>query len=293
MVMRLERSEIRALQAVVDQGGFQKAAEVLHLSQSAVSQSISGLENKIGLKILERGRNQKLTQAGKLVYLYSVSTLNAESNLIRSIDNLKRPKPILSVALNSEVSKIHAESLITKFYNIMPECNLKFKEVPSEDIGALVSSGNVELGLGPLDMTYQDMSQIGLYQDKQLLVVSKSHKHYSDIISGSSSALYNTTLFTSFLENDTDESTLFKSSFLNVTEISSLSLRLKLVSLGNGVCYLSGEVIERLGGTYDLEVIPDWSYSMVEREIGIFYRSGSNLSESSLGFINLCKKHWG
>jgi hypothetical protein len=44
--MRFENSELRAFRAVIEEGGFRRAAEALHLSQSAVSQAVAGLEFK-------------------------------------------------------------------------------------------------------------------------------------------------------------------------------------------------------------------------------------------------------
>ena len=54
--MRFENSELRTFRAVVEAGGFKRAAEVLHVSQSAVSQSVAGLEGKLEMPLLERGR---------------------------------------------------------------------------------------------------------------------------------------------------------------------------------------------------------------------------------------------
>ena len=42
--MRLENSELRAFRAVIEEGGFKRAADALHISQSAVSQAVAGLE---------------------------------------------------------------------------------------------------------------------------------------------------------------------------------------------------------------------------------------------------------
>ncbi len=39
--MRLENSELRAFRAVIEEGGFKRAADALHISQSAVSQAVA------------------------------------------------------------------------------------------------------------------------------------------------------------------------------------------------------------------------------------------------------------
>ena len=53
--MRLENSELRAFRAVVEEGGFKRAAQSLHISQSAVSQAVAGLESKLEAPLLHYG----------------------------------------------------------------------------------------------------------------------------------------------------------------------------------------------------------------------------------------------
>jgi DNA-binding transcriptional LysR family regulator len=54
------------LAAVVDRGGFAQAAQALHRSQSAVSYSLSHLQESLGVRLLEiRGRRAELTPAGR------------------------------------------------------------------------------------------------------------------------------------------------------------------------------------------------------------------------------------
>ncbi len=58
----------RALQAVVDYGGFAQAAEKLHRSQSSVSYSVNRLQELLGVKLLYmEGRKAVLSDAGKIL----------------------------------------------------------------------------------------------------------------------------------------------------------------------------------------------------------------------------------
>lgn len=55
--------------AVVESGSFSEAAEVCHISQSAVSQQIRALEDALGVALLERrGRRFTVTPAGQWFY---------------------------------------------------------------------------------------------------------------------------------------------------------------------------------------------------------------------------------
>ena len=50
----MELRELKSFVAVVEEGGMSAAARRLHVSQSALSQTINGLEREIGVKLLMR-----------------------------------------------------------------------------------------------------------------------------------------------------------------------------------------------------------------------------------------------
>jgi len=58
----------RALQAVVDNGGYAQAASRLNRSQSTVNYAVSKLEKQLGIQLLEvQGRKALLTEAGQVL----------------------------------------------------------------------------------------------------------------------------------------------------------------------------------------------------------------------------------
>src|SRR3954466_1573171 len=66
---RVTLEQWQALVAVVDLGGYAKAAESLHKSQSSVTYAVQKLQSLLGVKAFEiRGRKAELTSAGKLLY---------------------------------------------------------------------------------------------------------------------------------------------------------------------------------------------------------------------------------
>ena len=61
--------QLRLLIAVVEHGGFSRAAEALGLSQPAISHQIKALSTAVGLPVVEIiGRRVQLTQGGRLLY---------------------------------------------------------------------------------------------------------------------------------------------------------------------------------------------------------------------------------
>lgn len=82
MKPKITLDQWRALQAVVQYGGYAQAAGALHKSQSTISYAIQKLESLLGIKVLRlEGRKAVLTEAGALV-LRRAEALLAEARQV-------------------------------------------------------------------------------------------------------------------------------------------------------------------------------------------------------------------
>jgi DNA-binding transcriptional LysR family regulator len=69
MTARVSLDQWSALLAVVEEGGYAKAAEALHKSQSSVTYAVQQLESQLGVKAFRmEGRKASLTPTGELLY---------------------------------------------------------------------------------------------------------------------------------------------------------------------------------------------------------------------------------
>ena len=75
----------RCLVAVVDEGGYARAAEVLHKSQSAVTYAVQKIESTLGVSAFEiRGRKAVLTTTGEFLYRRARALLDEAGALERA-----------------------------------------------------------------------------------------------------------------------------------------------------------------------------------------------------------------
>jgi DNA-binding transcriptional LysR family regulator len=78
----METDRLKYFCAIVDAGSLTKAAEVLGVSHSGLSKSMSVLQNELGLKLLSpRGRGLELTKNGKSLYEQSRQILEMVNSL--------------------------------------------------------------------------------------------------------------------------------------------------------------------------------------------------------------------
>ena len=91
---RVTLDQWRTLQAVVDQGGFAQAAEVLHRSQSSVSYTVARMQEQLGVPLLRiDGRKAVLTEAGDVLLRRSRQLVKQASQLVAIAVAVHQPSP--------------------------------------------------------------------------------------------------------------------------------------------------------------------------------------------------------
>lgn len=94
----LDITPLRSLVAVADNGGFQRAADALHLSQAAVSQHVRRLEQAVDRRLVERdGRASRFTSDGEALLGYARRLLDLHDG---AIDHF-RPGVIPALAIGA------------------------------------------------------------------------------------------------------------------------------------------------------------------------------------------------
>src|SRR5678815_4126272 len=92
--MQITLRQFEVFLAVARAGSFRAAAEVLHLSQPALSQHVSELERELGARLFDRlGRRIALTEAGRILEDHAqriFATLTSALETVAEVGGLKR-----------------------------------------------------------------------------------------------------------------------------------------------------------------------------------------------------------
>lgn len=163
---------------VVELKSFSKAAEAVFLTQASVSERISGLENSIGARLLDRmGREVIPTKAGKLLYRHAVRLLDMKKTVRQEMGNflgLRRGE------INLGGSTIPGEyilpRIIGQFYHKYPFVSVRLTISDSAEIERLVLNGSLELGVIGSKSSSRDLVHYDLWKDELVLVVYKGHR---------------------------------------------------------------------------------------------------------------------
>ena len=293
--MRFENSELRAFRAVIEEGGFKRAAEALHISQSAVSQAVAGLESKLGMGLIQRGKELRLTEAGKRLFDHAFEVLTGEQETLEDIAQLKQGQAeTLNLAVSASINRFHAPRLISAYYRRNPRVRMKIAEMPARNIIYTVLAGSVELGMGPFQKDMQAFTTVPLYSDRRHLVVSPRHPRFEAMKQGDASALKQTPLVTSALDSPDMRPSIqrLRDQFSTVWEVTSLSLRIHMVEQGMGVAFIDRQLLREHASCAYFHVIDDVSFGTIAKQVGLYYRAGKQLSDTAREFVALCREDW-
>lgn len=111
---------------VVETGGFSTAARQLDLSTSAVTTHVKWLEDRLGVRLLNRTtRNVSLTEAGRSYYERCVQILSEIEDAEGAVQELQaKPRGVLRLNIHPALSQLVAP-LITKFTALHSEVSVR------------------------------------------------------------------------------------------------------------------------------------------------------------------------
>ncbi len=100
---------LECLAAIIEEGGFERAAQRLNVTQSAVSQRLRALEAQVGSVLIVRSRPLRPTTAGQLLLKHTKQMRLLRADLERDLQELAPSAPgggredeRISIAINAD-----------------------------------------------------------------------------------------------------------------------------------------------------------------------------------------------
>lgn len=150
MVMDLKR--VRYFVAVADHLHFRKAAEQMHVVQSAISQQVKQLEEELNLELFDR-KNQEtqLTEAGRLLLPECRRLLvQADAIMLTARQAATGMKGRVCFAMVDNAVSVFLPPLIREFSKRFPEVELDLRILDRTAQAEAIDNCQIDLGLMPV-----------------------------------------------------------------------------------------------------------------------------------------------
>jgi molybdate transport repressor ModE-like protein len=178
----LENFRLRVFRAVAEELSFRKAAEVLHLSQPAVSQHVHALEEEVGAQLFDRARGGghgsqiSLTEAGRVLLGYAnraaETMVEARRALAALNDETVGP---LRLGASTTVAQYLLPRILGAFLKQYPQVKLSLVSGNTEEIVEAVTEKKVALGIIEGPAMRREVKTEPMVQDEMVLIVSPNH----------------------------------------------------------------------------------------------------------------------
>ena len=164
--------------AIAEHGTFSKAADVLFITQPALSKRIALLEDQLGSQLFDRiGKKVKLNAAGMALLPIAERILQDVKESQRVIDNLSgRVSGHLSLVTSHHIGLRRLPDALKEYAEKYPDVRLDLAFMDSENACQKIEKGDYELGVVTLPLSPSKRLKLTpLWNDPLTIAVALDH----------------------------------------------------------------------------------------------------------------------
>jgi DNA-binding transcriptional LysR family regulator len=289
--------DLRAFLAVFDSGNFHKAAEVLNVSQPALSRRIKTLESRLGTPLFERStRNVTPTSTGRQFEPTARRLLDELDSSILSISGVgERQSGYITIASIPTAATYFLPKVIRQFNSKYPNIRVRVLDRSPQEVLECVVRSEAEFGINMIGSVENDVTFTPIMDDPYVLACHRGHPaaKKSNL---TWRALTGYQLIRIGRDNSGNRALLDVSlTRANVQlnwfyEVNNLTTSLGFVEAG-----LAATVLPRLAtpqGSHPVIVTKTIRSPEVTRTIGVVERRKSRLSPAAKAFCDILLSDW-
>jgi len=289
----MELAQLEVFLAVARERRFSRAAEKLHRTQSAVSQTIRKLEDELGESLFDRSsREGVLTDAGQVLYEYAEKLLNLRQDAQESLVELRELQKGKLVIAANEFTALYLLPVLARFRRLHPMIKITVQRSLGSRIPDDVLQHSAELGVLSYKPQEPRLHSIVTYLDELALVIPPSHPLASarevsirqlgveSFVAHIVSSPYREKVIQAFER--------YKTPLHMDLELPTLQAIKQFVAMGNGVALMPEISVETEVARGELISIPVRELR-VQRKLRLIYRKEAGLSHAAQAFLKVAE----
>lgn len=276
------------------------AANILYISQPAISKAIQKLEESLDITLFYRtSRGVYLTKEGELLYQY---TKHAFDSLTQGEELLRRSKKLgfghLRIGVSTTLCKFVLLPYLKSFVEGNPHIKITIECQSTIKTLELLEQGKIDIGLVGKPSTVKSIDFYSIQTIEDTFVTTSSYLEHLSIreeANLSSNDIFKTANI--MLLDEKNMTRLFIEDYFTknqietnqILEVSSMDLLIEFAKIGLGIsCVIKDFVQDELNNGALIEI--PLEHSLEKREIGFAYSTSQNKSFSLSKFIDFYKQ---
>ena len=168
--------DMRAFFTIVEEGNISHAAQRLGIAQPALSRQMKRLEEKLDVKLFERGsRRIRLTEAGRLLYDRVENILGMVDGTVREITEIGTgSKGSIRIGTITTSGAMILPELISEFHQSYPDITFEIWEAEGARILELLDSRLIEIAITRTQVDNLSYELLVLPNEPLVMVMNKN-----------------------------------------------------------------------------------------------------------------------
>ncbi|MFA9559124.1 LysR family transcriptional regulator [Evansella sp. AB-rgal1] len=173
----MELHQLKSFYYVATNLNFSRAAEIVSLSQPAVSRQIDSLERHFGLDLFYRiGKRIELTDAGRRLLYYAEQILQLSEQTEKSMLSLKNVNEgELTIGAGTTVGNYVLSPLILEFEKLYPKIQTKLIIANTSTIEEKIKNGSIDIVVIAKSEPHSDLMVEPIFEDEILPLASADY----------------------------------------------------------------------------------------------------------------------
>lgn len=230
---------------------YTKAAKLLHITQPAVSQHISALENQVGAKLFSyEGKQLVLSEAGTM-FMQAATTMRHDAQKLMDMIQMKATKKVLRFGATLTIGEYLMPEMLLDLLKREPDIQLRMFVSNTAKLIYMLDQGDIDFAIVEGFFTKAAYESI-VYRNERFLPVCaanyecvKDVEYIQDLLperllireAGSGTR--------EMLERTLKEKNLTLNDFKHIVEIGNLNTIKSLVCAGAGISFFYQPVVQR------------------------------------------------
>ncbi len=279
---------------LAETGSFTKAANTNNVTQSAVSQTISGLEKQFRSLLIERSKkNLRLTPQGEVMYDYSKRILQGYDSLRNRLQSLHgQVAGTVRIATVYSVGLHELPPYVKQFLKEHPAVNVHVEYRHASQVYEDVLSSVVDFGVVAYPTPHPKLHIVPFRKDALVLICHPEHP-FAKLSSIKIKAL-SAQKFINYEKNIPTRKALDKIfkhegvSVQNVMEFDNVETVKRAVEIGSGIAIVPEDAAKAEVGIQTLAAVR--LEGNIQRQLAVVHKKTKVLSPAMKLFMDLLKK---
>ncbi|ROZ66037.1 LysR family transcriptional regulator [Ramlibacter sp. WS9] len=286
--MNVTLRQLRAFVLVARLGSFTRAAQAMHVTQSALSLLVRELEGAVNTRLFDRTtRAVALTAAGSEFFPQAQRILSELESALAGVDKfLAKERGTVIVAAPLLLSSVYLPPILAAFRVKFPGIEVMLQDTLPAQVLPLVASGQADVGIGTFAANEAELQRTLLFTEAMVAVFPAAHPFsakrrlaWADLAAQPVLALRRGSVFRDLTEAGFASAGVALKPAMEANYAGSL---IGLVDAGVGVAILPGYAV-RLTDKSRIRWLR-LEKPVIDREVSLVHRSAASLSPAAQAF---------